>query len=69
MSKIKLVGITEFAKQKGISRTTAWRLLGKDELDYFIVPGSKRKWMRAKEPNFKEKEKRMLEQILNYDIV
>lgn len=69
MAKIKLVGISEFAKRKGINRTTAWRLLKKDELDYFVVPGSKRKWMRAKEPNFKEKEKRALEQILNYDVI
>ncbi|HUW21144.1 MAG TPA: hypothetical protein VMW41_00575 [Candidatus Bathyarchaeia archaeon] len=65
MAKIRLVGISEYAKKKGVSRTTIWRYLKRSELDYYVVPGSKKRWLRLKRPNFKEMESNVLDQLLS----
>ena len=68
MSAIRLVGIVEYARRMGINRSTVWRLLKSDRLDWYVIPGSNKRLIRAKEANFKEKERNAIYQIMNYDI-
>lgn len=46
MSKIELLTINEYAKNRGVHRTSVWRWLKSGKIDYCVLPHSKRKWIK-----------------------
>ena len=47
--EIKLLNIKDYAEYLGVSRQTVWRWVKGDSLDYFTLPGSKKKWFATED--------------------
>ena len=45
MNMVKLININNFCKEKGISRSTFYRKVKKEEIEVYKVPCSKRLWL------------------------
>jgi len=45
MDLVKLISINDFCKQEGISRSTFYRKLKKEEIEVYKVPCSERLWL------------------------
>lgn len=69
MSEIQLVGISRYAKSRNINRSTVWRQIKNDEIDYFTIEGSNKKLLRLKEPDYNEKERYLINKVLSYDYI
>lgn len=46
MSQIKLLTISEYAKNKGVHRTSVWRWLRNGRIDFYVLPHSSKKWLK-----------------------
>ena len=69
MAVIKLISTKECAHKKKLSRTTIWRRANNGELDYFVLPGNKKRWFAEKEPSLFRTEQKMLDEVLNVELV
>ena len=45
MNMVKLININNFCKEEGISRSTFYRKVKKEEIEVYKVPCSKRLWL------------------------
>ena len=45
MTIIKLINVTQYCRQAGISRATFYRKIHKDEIETYKVSGSKKPWI------------------------
>ncbi|MFA6944269.1 MAG: hypothetical protein WC220_00080 [Pedobacter sp.] len=69
MAKITLINTQNYARKKKLSRTTVWRRACNGEIDYYLLPGSKKRWFIEKEPSIFRVEQKMLNEILNVELV
>jgi len=69
MAKIKLLSTKEYAKKKDISRVTVWRRTKNGVLDYYILPGSKKRWFAEKGPDIFRTEQKFLDEILSIETI
>lgn len=50
MAKIKLLTTKEYAKHQNVDRTTIWRWVKNNSIDFYVLPDSSKKWFKVDIP-------------------